>query len=60
MEGTILSEAELLAYKPGEAITLSAVLAILVVAVVTVVVFRLFRSEDGSVKLPGGWSFTWE
>ncbi len=60
MEGMDLSVAELHAYRPGEAITLSAVLAILVISVITVVVFRLFRSGDGSVKLPGGWAFSWK
>lgn len=45
---------------PGEAITLTAVLAILVTAIIVVVVYRLMRSSSGSAKLPGGWQFSWK
>lgn len=44
----------------GEAVTLTAVLALLVIGIVTVVVYKLFISHEGKVTLPGGWSFTWE
>ena len=44
----------------GEPVTLTAVMAILAIAIVTIVCFRLFRSEKGSVKLPGGFQFSWE
>ncbi len=47
------------AIKPGEAITLTAVLAVLSVAIVAVVVYRLFMSKSGSTTLPGGFKFTW-
>ena len=42
----------------GEAITLSAVLAVVAVAVVAVVVYKLFLSKKGSANI-GGWKFTW-
>jgi hypothetical protein len=43
----------------GEAITLSAVMAVLAVAVMAVVIYRLFRSSKGGVNVPGGWKFSW-
>ena len=43
----------------GEAITVTAVMAILTVAVMAVVVCRLFRSGKGGVTVPGGWKFSW-
>ena len=43
----------------GEAITVTAVMAILTVAVMAVVVYRLFRSQKGGVNVPGGWKFSW-
>ena len=42
----------------GEAITLSAVLAVVAVAVVAVVVYKLFLSKKGSANF-GGWKFSW-
>ena len=42
----------------GEAITLSAVLAILAAAVVAVIVYKLFLSSKGSASL-GDWKFSW-
>lgn len=45
---------------PGEAITLTAVMAILAVALTAVIVYRIFRTSSGSAKIPGGWSFTWK
>ena len=42
----------------GEAITLSAVLAILATAVVAVLVYKLFLSSKGSAAL-GDWKFSW-
>ena len=44
--------------KMGEAITLSAVLAVVAVAVVAVVVYKLFLSKKGSANF-GGWKFSW-
>jgi hypothetical protein len=60
MESVVLSEKELEAVKPGEAITLAAVLAIMAIAVVAIVCYRIFRSNSGGVKLPGGWAFEWK
>lgn len=45
----------------GEAITLSAILALLAIGIVTVVCYKLFVSHgDGKVVLPGGFTFSWE
>lgn len=60
MDGTPLTLEERLSIAPGEAITLTAVMAVLAIAVMAVVCYRLFRSNGGSAKLPGGWSFTWK
>lgn len=46
--------------KVGEAITLTAVMAILSIAVMAIVVYKLFLSKKGSTQIPGGWKFTWE
>ena len=43
----------------GEAITLTAVMALVAVAVMAVVIYRLFRSGKGGVNIPGGWKFSW-
>ena len=58
MNYIILSEKEADDIKVGEAITLSAVLAVVAVAVVAVVVYKLFLSKKGSANI-GGWKFTW-
>jgi hypothetical protein len=60
MNGILLSPSELSAIKPGEAITLAAVMAILAIAIVAIVCYRIFKSGKGSVKLPGGWAFEWK
>jgi hypothetical protein len=54
-----LNDAELKT-APGEAITLTTILAVMAIAVVAVVVYQLFKSKNGAVKIPGGWSFTWK
>lgn len=43
----------------GEAITLTAVMAVLASAVIAVVIYKLFLSKKGSAQIPGGWKFTW-
>mgnify|MGYP003326827343 CR=1 FL=1 len=53
-----LNEQEMKEVEVGEAITLSAVLAILAAAVVAVVVYKLFLSDKGSATV-GGWKFSW-
>ncbi len=60
MNGKLLSSIEKAQIRPGEALTLTAVMAVLVIAVMAVVVYRLLKSSDGGVKLPGGWSFDWK
>ncbi|MFA6755172.1 MAG: hypothetical protein WCR97_01500 [Bacilli bacterium] len=60
MKLVVLTEEELSLIKPGEVITITAVMAILVISIVVVVVYRLFQSQNGSVKIPGGWQFTWK
>lgn len=59
MKYEIMSNEELENAKSGEAVTLTAVLAVLATAVVSVVVYRLFMSNKGSTQIPGGWKFTW-
>lgn len=53
-----LNDEELSQIATGEAITLTAVLAILAAAVVAVVVYKLFVSNKGSATV-GGWKFSW-
>ena len=43
----------------GEAITVTAVMALLCAAIIAVVLYRLFRSSKGSAAVPGGWKFSW-
>ena len=45
---------------PGEAITLTAVMAVLVIGIIAVVAYRLLKSSKGNVKLPGGYQFEWK
>lgn len=59
MEDRVLSDEEMMEVKGGEAITLSAVLALLSIGVVAVVVYRIFFSKKGKTKLPGGFEFSW-
>ena len=59
MNYTLMSQEELDQEISGEAITLTAVMAILATAVIAVVVYRLFLSKKGSASVPGGLKFTW-
>ena len=54
-----LTEKELQNTYVGEAITLTAVMAIMAAAVMAVVVYKLFISSKGSANVPGGWKFSW-
>ena len=54
-----LSITEVENYYVGEAITVTAVMAIICIAVMAVVVYKLFRSNKGGGNVPGGWKFTW-
>ena len=56
-EYSMMTQKELDECVGGEALTLTAVMTILVVAIVTVVVYKLFKSSDGLVTLPGGYKF---
>jgi hypothetical protein len=60
MEGNALSLSELASIYPGEALAFAAVMTVVVIAVMAVVVYKLLRSKDGGVKLPGGWAFNWQ
>ena len=60
MNGTPLTDGQLKSIKPGEAITLAAVLAILAIAIVAVVCYKLFTSNSGEAKMPTGWAFSWK
>lgn len=59
MNKVMLTQNELRNIKPGEAITLGAILAIMAIAIVTVAVYKLFTSSEAVIKLPGGYQFTW-
>ena len=59
MKYQIMSQEELQNHQVGEAITLTAGMAIVAVAVMAVVIYRLFRSGKGGVSVPGGWKFSW-
>ena len=56
----ILTEEELENNKPGEAITVAAVMACLVASIVAVIIYKLFISGTGNVTIPGGFKFTWK
>lgn len=60
METRELSMEEMQVLQGGEAITLSAILAMMAIAVMAVVVYRMFVSSNGSAALPGGFKFTWK
>ena len=59
MKQQIMTLEEMANHRVGEAITVTAVMAIITVAVMAVVVYRLFRSSKGGVSVPGGWKFSW-
>ena len=59
MKQRIMTLEEMDNHRVGEAITVTAVMALVCVAVMAVVVYRLFRSGKGGVTVPGGWKFSW-
>ena len=59
MKYHLMNQEEMQNHYVGEAITVTAVMAILTVAVMAVVIYRLFRSGKGGVTVPGGWKFSW-
>ena len=59
MKYELLTEQEMQEQVSGEALTLTAVMAVLAAAIIAVVVYRMFMSKKGSAAVPGGWKFTW-
>ena len=59
MKYQLLTDEEMKAQVSGEALTLTAVMAVLATAIVAVVVYRLFMSKKGTTTIPGGWKFSW-
>ena len=59
MKYHLMSQKEMENHYVGEALTITAVMAVLTVAVMAVVIYRLFRSSKGGVTVPGGWKFSW-
>ena len=59
MKYELLTEQEMQDQVSGEALTLTAVMAVLAAAIIAVVVYRMFMSKKGSAAVPGGWKFTW-
>lgn len=59
MKQHILTFNELKNHFVGEALTVTAVMAIVTVAIMAVVLYRLFRSNKGGLTVPGGWKFSW-
>ena len=59
MKYQLLTNEEMENEVSGEAITLTAVMAILATAIIAVVVYRMFMSKKGSATVPGGWKFSW-
>ena len=55
-----LNELELKDTSGGEAITLTAVMAILAAAIVAVICYKLFTSSKGTTTIPGGFKFEWQ
>lgn len=60
MKAIKLNENEMANERVGEAISLTAVMAVVAVAIAAVLIYRLFMSGEGGVSIPGGWKFTWE
>lgn len=61
MKYQILSMEELTSTHVGEAVTFTAVMAVMIIAVVAVVIYKIFTSSGGAtIKLPGGYQFTWK
>ena len=59
MKYQLLTEQEMSEEISGEALTLTAVMAVLATAIIAVIVYRLFLSKKGSATVPGGWKFSW-
>ena len=53
MQNRILTEEEERGVVAGEAITLTAVLAIMAIGLVAIIAFKFFTSNEGTAILPG-------
>ena len=54
-----LNDNELKTIYGGEPISILLVMTYLAVAFVTVAIWKLYTSNDGKFKLPGGFEFQW-
>ena len=59
MKYRLLTDSEMENEVSGEALTLTAVMAVLATAIIAVIVYKLFLSDKGSATVPGGWKFSW-
>ncbi|MFA6830498.1 MAG: hypothetical protein WCR67_07370 [Bacilli bacterium] len=59
MKPRIMSSEEMEETVGGEAITLSAILALMAIGLTAVICYRLFFSGSGKTTLPGGFTFQW-
>ena len=59
MKYQLLTDEEMNQEVSGEALTLTAVMAVLATAIIAVIVYRMFMSNKGSAAVPGGWKFSW-
>lgn len=59
MSYRLLTDSEMENQVSGEALTLTAVMAVLATAIISVIVYKLFLSDKGSANVPGGWKFSW-
>ncbi len=59
MENRMLTIEEEKKVVGGEAITLTAVLAIMAIGLLAIIAFKFFTSAEGKAVLPGGFTFQW-
>ena len=59
MNGIPMSDAELAACKPGEALTLATVFVVFTVVILTVAAYKMFVAKGAKITLPGGYKFEW-
>ena len=60
MKATRLDSAQLSSIRPGEVLTIAAVMAVFTIVILTVVAFQLFSSKSAKVTMPDGYSFEWK
>ena len=59
MKYELLTDSEMEQQISGEALTLTAVMAVLATAIIAVIVYKMFLSDKGNATVPGGWKFSW-